>query len=87
MAFAVEWKAEGDSHRNQVRVFTVGDNGWTNIQCFPRIPTLQHNDGVCLCGTLNWLAVINDTIKQFEIVSLDMGKVTYRKLLLPHVAH
>jgi hypothetical protein len=49
------------------------------------------NDGIYVSGTINWLAIRNNevydwksiTIDQFVIISLDLGKETYRQLLPP----
>lgn len=59
----------------QTYVHTMGTNFWTRIQDFP-----QHESGKFINGTLNWLACNNSTI-----VSLDLEKGSYRKLLLPDI--
>jgi F-box interacting protein len=84
---------------NVVRVLSVGDNIWRNIQSFPVVPTYcvpslyQHwhpsiKQGVYVRGTLNWLTIRNKfqidiTIDQFVIISLDLSTETYRQLLPP----
>jgi F-box interacting protein len=56
---------------NKVKVFSLGDNVWRNIQSFPVVPfdlgpsgLRCHpflNDGVYVSGTINWLAIRNTT--------------------------
>ncbi|KEH23129.1 putative F-box domain, galactose oxidase, beta-propeller, F-box associated interaction [Medicago truncatula] len=81
-----------------VRVFSLGDNIWRNIQSFPNvfIPfKVGYNScrgGVYLNGTLNWLVFRNDIIyddsknrmfEHYAIISLDLGIETYTQLLPP----
>ncbi|OIV98335.1 hypothetical protein TanjilG_16662 [Lupinus angustifolius] len=81
-----------DSERTQVKVYNMGDQCWRDIQTFPAFPTNFRNGGRFLNGTLNWLAIRNYaagcdwdtvTIDQLVIVSLDLGKETYKQLSLP----
>ncbi|XP_045797823.1 F-box/kelch-repeat protein At3g23880-like [Trifolium pratense] len=85
----------GKGKGTEVKVFSLGDNVWRYIQDFPvdplRIRFPFVNDGVYVSGTINWLAIRNNevydwksiTIDQFVIISLDLGKETYRQLLPP----
>ncbi|KEH16767.1 F-box and associated interaction domain protein [Medicago truncatula] len=80
---------------NEVRVFTLGDNVWRNIQCFPSYPShwwyVGWNCGVYFNNSLNWFAYQNNVcwnhhlqfIEQFVIISLDLGMETYTQMLLP----
>ncbi|GAU25540.1 hypothetical protein TSUD_259740 [Trifolium subterraneum] len=46
--------------KSVVKVLSLGDNSWRDIQCFPVLPLqwsyLYNNNGVHLNGTINWLA-------------------------------
>ena len=81
-----------------VRVFSLADNVWRNIESFPVVPLCVNYQGfgsdVFLNGTLNWLAIQNDvpitryivediTVEQIVIVSLDLGTETYNQYRLP----
>jgi len=83
--------------RSKVRVFSLGDFCWREIQSFPLVPLIG-NDGVHLSGTVNWLAIHGDYVglsdgeivqasiphvEQFVIASLDLSTETYNRLLLP----
>lgn len=88
-----------NQQRSIVRILSVGDNVWRDIESFPIVPLhldfgeYYWNAGVYLSGTLNWLAIHNDihynikdkniTVEQFVIVSLDLGTETYNQYLLP----
>jgi F-box interacting protein len=87
---------EGEA--SEVNVFSFGDNAWINIESFPIIPILLHDDThnvVFFNGTLNWLAVENDTaytwynypgeftVEKFVIISLDLATETYNMYMLP----
>ncbi|CAJ2649957.1 unnamed protein product [Trifolium pratense] len=69
-----------ESGCNKVKVFSLGDNSWRDLQCFPLIPC--HDDGVHFNGTINWLAYHN-VDNQYVILSLDLSTETYTHLLLP----
>ncbi|GAU43839.1 hypothetical protein TSUD_174570 [Trifolium subterraneum] len=82
-----------DRLTNDVRILSLGDNVWRNIESFPVIPfrlSYEEND-VYFSGSLNWLAIHNDflysykniTVEQFVIVSLDLGTETYNQYRLP----
>jgi F-box interacting protein len=87
----------GKGKGTEVKVFSLGDNAWRYIQDFPvdplyfKIRSPFVNDGIYVSGTINWLAIRNNevydwksiTIDQFVIISLDLGKETYRRLLPP----
>ena len=95
-------KEHDNAARSMVKIFTLGDNSWRNIQCFPVIPLLwvrsHYNNGVYLSGTVNWLAVSDYsgsnfsfasdvTIEQYVILSIDLSTETYTQLLLPQGFH
>ncbi|XP_058739603.1 F-box/kelch-repeat protein At3g23880-like [Vicia villosa] len=85
--------------RTEVRVFSVADNVWRDIQDFPIGPLLltlpSENHGVYLNGNLNWLALRNCysadrfyhsndiTLDQFVIISLDLGAERHVELMPP----
>jgi len=78
---------------NEVKVFSLRDNVWTDITNFPIVPFDIEagpchpyvNNGVYVSGTINWLAIRNKTeyerndisIEQFLIVSLDLTTEKY----------
>ncbi|KAK2378419.1 F-box/kelch-repeat protein [Trifolium repens] len=98
VAFYVEVKP-GSNPKSVVKIFSLGDNSWRDIQCLPVLPLYclldinnNKNDGVHLNGTINWFALhdgVNINIKsslladQCVILSLDLCTETYTKLLLP----
>jgi F-box interacting protein len=72
-----------------VRVLSLGDNCWRNINSFPLTPLISdYNNGVHLSGTVSWLAIreynfrsydrkyINN-VEQFVIVTLNLSTETY----------
>jgi F-box interacting protein len=80
---------------SSVRIFTLGDNVWRNIDCFP-VELVYHpacfttRDGVYLNNSINWFArhrynchLKNIIIEQFVIISLELGTETYTLLLPP----
>jgi hypothetical protein len=82
--------------RTGVKVFTLGDNVWRDIDCFPLVLvyyppdcSVEHN-GVYFSNSINWVVrhryncdLKNLTIEEFVIVSLDLETETYSQLLLP----
>jgi F-box interacting protein len=95
VAFYVEVKP-GFNPKSVVKVFSLGDNSWRDIQCLPALPlscileNSYKNDGVHLNGTINWFALrdvnnINSSVAldQYVILSLDLSTEIYTKLLLP----
>ena len=96
VAYCLDTEAVEDSQKTQVKVCSLGDNCWRNIESFPVVPIAVHRvgdkDGVFVSGTLNWLAISNFpavydwsdiTIDQLVIVSFDLGKERCTKLALP----
>ena len=101
----VAYRAEEDdanhngSWRSQVRIFSLSDNYWRNIESFPLIPIgciqiNRNNNGVYLSGKVNWLVIRNyfcasyhyecmTYVEQFLIVSLDLSTEAYTQFLLP----
>ncbi|CAL0324321.1 unnamed protein product [Lupinus luteus] len=88
--------AKEDSERTQVKVYTLGDHCWRDIQPFPAFPYNFEKQGRFLSGTINTLALQNFSpgynlgkvsIDQLVIVSLDLGKETYQQFLLPDVVN
>ncbi|XP_045797857.1 F-box/kelch-repeat protein At3g23880-like [Trifolium pratense] len=83
------------SIRTTVKVFTLGDNVWRDIDCFPVVlvdypDCLVQHDGVYFSDAINWLVyheynchLKNLMIREHVIVSLDLGTETYSQLLLP----
>ncbi|XP_058741585.1 F-box/kelch-repeat protein At3g23880-like [Vicia villosa] len=85
--------------RTEVRVFSVGDNVWRDIQDFPvgplRLTLPFENHGVYLNGNLSWLALRNCystdmfyhsndiTLDQFVIISLDLSAERHVELTPP----
>ncbi|PNX86685.1 F-box protein [Trifolium pratense] len=75
VAFYVEVKPRCNP-KSVVKVFSLGDNSWRDIQCLPVLPLYcilddddddddddnnnNKNDGVHLNGTINWIAVRDD---------------------------
>jgi F-box interacting protein len=78
--------SNNDSLKSEVNVYNKHDNCWRNIQNFPGFGILTRNPGMYLNGTLNWFATSNfdcDWKIPVYIVSLDLGKETYKQLSLP----
>jgi F-box interacting protein len=87
---------EAKVKRTTVRVFSLGDNVWRDIENFPMVSfnfrSMDENCGIYVSNSLNWLGLGNDTafddfyhhIEKFLIVSLDMRKETYTMMLPPH---
>jgi F-box interacting protein len=67
VAFCVE---RGCNKNSVVKVFTLGNNPWRDIQCFPVLPLYwsdrNKNNGVYLSGTINWLALRNYSWTNFS---------------------
>ncbi|KAK2413822.1 F-box/kelch-repeat protein [Trifolium repens] len=89
-------KTEDQLVRTAVKVFTLGDNVWRDINCFPEDLVLLYPnylvqyDSVYFSNSISWLVrhrynchVKNRTIEEYVIVSLDLGTETYSQLLLP----
>jgi F-box interacting protein len=80
------------SHK-EVKVLSIGDNVWRNIQSFPDVYLIISHSGVYANGSLNWLTIRNQSHNEnwknvpinqyFVIISLDLSTETYRPLLLP----
>ncbi|GAU33188.1 hypothetical protein TSUD_206470 [Trifolium subterraneum] len=89
VAFYVEDKGSRNP-KTMVKVFSLGDNSWRDLQCFPLIPLYWFSDkcyhnGVHLNGTINWLAHhdYKSVDDHYVILSLDLSTETYTQLLLP----
>lgn len=70
----------------KIRVFTLQDNAWRNIQNPPEVHYYAMAKLVYLSGSVNWLAIHNHfglTNKPFVIISLDLVTETYTQLLPP----
>jgi len=76
--------------KNEVKVFSIGNNCWRNIQSVPlnwfndQSRLGRFNDGVHFSGTINWMtykSIIH--ADQFLVVSLDLSTETYKQFLLP----
>jgi len=97
VALRIEHDKEYDIARSMMKVLSVGDNSWRNIQCFDELPIYMidgsHNRGVYFNGTINWLALCNciylddhscgDYDIEQHVVSLDLSTETYTQLFLP----
>lgn len=80
---------------NTVKIFSLGDNSWRDIQCFPvdviplRWIDAWHKKDVYLNGTINWLAYSNydfylmGVIENYVILSLDFSIELYTQMTLP----
>jgi hypothetical protein len=75
-----------------VRIFTLGDSVWKDIDCFPVVLVRCWfvKDGLYFNISINWLFrrqcnchLKNITAEQLMIISLDLGTETYTELLLP----
>jgi len=73
-----------DNH--EVKVHTLGTNSWKTIQKFPFGCVPLQVLGKFVSGTINWL-VYDEYDKEIQIVSLDLGKESYKEVLLPKEVH
>ncbi|GAU25542.1 hypothetical protein TSUD_259760 [Trifolium subterraneum] len=84
----------GRKPKGVVKVYSLGDNSWRDIQRFPLLPLYcfcfsgNNNNGVHLNGTINWLAFRDYSngilpLDQCVILSLDLSTETYTQLLPP----
>jgi F-box interacting protein len=68
----------------EVKVHTLGNNFWKNIQDFPFDGVLVERSGKFVSGTINWLASFKlYRVSPCFIVSLDLKNESYQKVLLP----
>jgi F-box interacting protein len=65
--------------KSEVKVFSLGDYCWRNIQSFPMVPNKRLKKGVHFSGTVNWLAYV----EQLVIVSLCLSTESYKQFQLP----
>lgn len=81
--------------RKTVRIFSLQDNVWRNIQDPPEHSYCLRK-AVYLCGSVNWLVIRNHygptqkyttTNKPFAIISLDLGTETHTQLSPPQGFH
>ncbi|KEH34308.1 F-box protein interaction domain protein [Medicago truncatula] len=67
-----------------VKVLSMGDDSWRNIQCFPVLPLYWfHRDksqGVYLSGTINWLALRNYFYSDYEFDNV--SKITVEQYVI-----
>lgn len=72
-----------------VKVYSLDDKCWRNIENFPNVGRIIRDNGVYLNGSLNWLVLVdfnsNEDWLSCLVVSLDLGKETYTKLLSPRL--
>ncbi|XP_039682823.1 F-box/kelch-repeat protein At3g23880 [Medicago truncatula] len=86
---------DSDLIATAVRVFTLGDNDWRDIDCLP-VVLVRHpfgkyvRNGVYLKSSVSWCVrcryychLKNLIVEQFVMISLDLGTETYTQLLLP----
>lgn len=84
------------SWKNVVKVFSLGNNCWRNIESFIVISSIRVDiryrrrlcalsDGVHLSGTVNWSAMYKliTHVEKFMIVELDLSTEKYKRFLLP----
>ncbi|CAJ2639680.1 unnamed protein product [Trifolium pratense] len=68
----------------EVKVNTLGTNFWKNLQEFPFNGKPDNiASGIFVSGTINWLASKHWHHSPCFIVSLDLGKESFQKILLP----
>jgi hypothetical protein len=77
--------------RYQVRIHSLGDNCWRNINSFPLTPLISeyYHNGLYFSGTISWLAIRREynfrsydrkyinNVEQFVIVTLNLSTETY----------
>lgn len=93
VAFMVEIELCGNL-KSVVKVFSMRDNSWRDIQCLPVIPLysfdVSNNRDVYFNGTINWLSNCNHdfymmgVIENCVILSLDLSTESYTQVMLPH---
>ncbi|KAK7293133.1 hypothetical protein RJT34_15994 [Clitoria ternatea] len=75
--------------RDRVRVYSMGGNCWRDVASFPEDGvTLEKMNGVCVNGTLNWVAFRHNSdniVKQVVIVSFHLGNETNAEFPLPNL--
>ncbi|KAK2441372.1 F-box/kelch-repeat protein [Trifolium repens] len=69
--------------KTEVKVNTLGTNFWKNMQEFPFGTPDCIGSGTFVSGTINWVASKHWHESPCFIVSLDLGKESFRKVLLP----
>ncbi|KAK7338968.1 hypothetical protein VNO77_19603 [Canavalia gladiata] len=74
------------SNKTEVEIYIMGESYyWRRLRNFPHV--VLDEDAVCIMnnGTLNWVALYDYANHSNErvIVSFDLGKETWKKLLLP----
>ncbi|KEH25333.1 putative F-box domain-containing protein [Medicago truncatula] len=82
---------DDDLMKTVIRVFTLGDNDWRDIDCLQVALVCQNvKNGVYLKSSISWCVryrynchLKNLTVEQFVMISLDLGTETCTKLLLP----
>jgi F-box interacting protein len=86
---------KGSNTSPEVRVFSLGDNVWRDIESFPVVPlqlqsfNLRMYGGVCFGSNVNWLATNridprnDDLVHQFVIISLDLSTEMNTQLIPP----
>ncbi|XP_058741981.1 F-box/kelch-repeat protein At3g23880-like [Vicia villosa] len=80
----VAYRCNRQELTSQVRVLSLGDDVWRNVESFPAIPLLV--DYVYLSGTLYWLANQNRkniSVEKLVIISFDLSTETYNQYLPP----
>jgi F-box interacting protein len=67
-----------------VKVLSLGDDSWRNIQCFPVLPLYwfihDKNQGVYLSGTINWLALRDYFYSDYEFDNV--SKITVEQYVI-----
>ncbi|KEH21502.1 putative F-box domain-containing protein [Medicago truncatula] len=71
-------------YKTEVKIHTLGTNSWKSIQEFPFGVVPIGQSGKFLSGTINWLTSIDLQRESPRfIVSFDLGKESYQKVLPP----
>ncbi|KAI4317738.1 hypothetical protein L6164_025585 [Bauhinia variegata] len=74
---------DGHGLPKTVKVCTLGDNSWTQMQSFPSSTRIFYDSGKFVGGSLNWLVVRSDGPCYYFVVSFNLAKETCDQLLLP----
>jgi len=88
-------KRDGELITTAVRIFTLGDNDWREIDCLPVVVVCHPfgkyvRDGVYLNSSISWCVrhrynchLKNLTVEQLVMISFHLGTERYTQLLLP----
>ncbi|XP_045823917.1 F-box/kelch-repeat protein At3g23880-like [Trifolium pratense] len=68
---------------HEVKVHTLGTDSWKSVSVFPFAGVFVQQLGQYVSGTINWLVCTDIMQGQYFIASVDLGKESYQKVLLP----